>query len=124
MKNPPSDRVLSHYVIESDTWMTVTPVIVHGYQHERFTTDKTEGYIVEALVESGYGTEMIEEIWLSEISPLERQLSRSGLLFAIQINRSKKLPYWRKISCPSQGARACWIRPTLWLGNIRKSPYD
>jgi hypothetical protein len=68
---PLPDNVLSLYVATSDTWTTVTPTIVCGYQNERFTRDKAEEYIMEALADSGYRTEMIEEIWYQR-SPLWR----------------------------------------------------
>jgi CRISPR-associated protein Csb2 len=59
-----SDRVLSFYVRESETWSTVTPMVLHGYNtaHGKLSQSKTERLLLQAFVNSGYPESLIREI--------------------------------------------------------------
>ena len=61
----PDDGVLERYLRESDTWLTVTPMILHGQVtlRGRFNVRKVEKLILQALTESGYDSSNIEEFW-------------------------------------------------------------
>lgn len=58
-----TDAVLARYLSESKTWLSVTPVILHGMVSDngRFRYRKAEKLILQAIVESGYDVGCIEE---------------------------------------------------------------
>jgi CRISPR-associated protein Csb2 len=67
------DSVLQRYTATSDTWLTVTPLILHGHDRVRgkFMPGKAERLILQAFEVSGYKGTMLEEIWYQR-APLWR----------------------------------------------------
>lgn len=57
------DGVMKHYVAESTTWLSTTPLVLHGLDHDngRFRPRKAEKLILQAFMESGYQTDLIDE---------------------------------------------------------------
>lgn len=57
------DGVWRHYVTESTTWVSTTPLVLHGLDHDhgRFRPRKAEKLILQAFVESGYQADLIDE---------------------------------------------------------------
>lgn len=55
----------------SRTWMTVTPVVLHGHDRRRgkFSLTKTQLLILQALNSSGYAPEKLKKLWFQK-SPL------------------------------------------------------
>ncbi len=59
-----SDRVLANYTRAEETWSSVTPVILHGYNssHGKISQTKTERLLLQAFTESGYPDVLIREM--------------------------------------------------------------
>lgn len=67
------DKTFSHYLGTSTTWLTVTPVILHGHDHRhgKFSPLKAQKLVLQALSESGLPSFLIEEVWFQK-SPFWR----------------------------------------------------
>lgn len=61
-----SDGVLSRYVDQSDTWATVTPVVLPGCDDGKHT--KAEKLFVKALHHAGYSSEALAELEFRNVS--------------------------------------------------------
>jgi CRISPR-associated protein Csb2 len=86
------DAVIDHYLSESKTWLSVTPVILHGMVSDngRFRYRKAEKLILQAIVESGYDAGLIDE-FSYQPSPYWRG---TGAAFKAQV--PKHLSQWPK----------------------------
>lgn len=69
----PDDGVIARYLRESDTWLTVTPMVLHGRVslRGRLNVNKVDKLILQALHGAGLNPSIIEEMWFQR-APLWR----------------------------------------------------
>jgi len=65
------DRYLDRFVSPGGTWITASPLILHGHDYRggKYSVEKTQKLILQALHESGYDVGRIRRVWFQK-SPL------------------------------------------------------
>jgi len=65
------DPYLNRFVSQGEIWITASPLILHGhdYRRKRYSVEKTQKLILQALHESGYEVGRIRRVWFQK-SPL------------------------------------------------------
>jgi CRISPR-associated protein Csb2 len=65
------DPYLNRFVSPGGTWITASPLILHGYDYRgrKYSVEKTQKLILQALQESGYEVGRIRRVWFQK-SPL------------------------------------------------------